>query len=113
MHKPESIQENEVHETLWDFEIQTGYQILARRPDIVLVNKKKKNLLLSRLGHFSRSSRENKRKWKHRQILEYLLTNTHCKDILVRIYVECYVSSSLYLKVNKCVKNQDVEKFLW
>ena len=41
MHKPESIQENETHKILRDFEIETDHRILARRPDLVLINKKK------------------------------------------------------------------------
>ena len=43
MHNPESVQENEMHK-LKDFEIQTDHRILARRSDLVIVNKKKKNL---------------------------------------------------------------------
>ena len=33
-----TLLENEIHIVLWDFEIQTDYQILARRPDLVLIN---------------------------------------------------------------------------
>ena len=33
-----------IHNTLLDFEIQTGPWIRARRPDLVLINQKKKNL---------------------------------------------------------------------
>ena len=43
MHKPESILENEMHKILWDFEIQIDHLILARRPDLVIINNKKKN----------------------------------------------------------------------
>ena len=42
MHKTESIQENERHKILWDFEIQTDHLVSARRPDVVTVNNKKK-----------------------------------------------------------------------
>ena len=45
MHKPESVQENEILKILWDFAIQIGHQISARRPDLELSNKKKKNLI--------------------------------------------------------------------
>ena len=38
--KPESVLENEMHKRLWDFEIQTDHVILARRPDIMIVNKR-------------------------------------------------------------------------
>ena len=41
-HKPESVVENEMHKVLWDFEIQTDHLSLARRPDLILINKKKK-----------------------------------------------------------------------
>ena len=41
-HKPESVLENETHKILWDFEIQTDHLITARRPDLVLINKKER-----------------------------------------------------------------------
>ena len=34
---------DETHKLLWDFEIKTGQQISARRPDLVIINKKQKN----------------------------------------------------------------------
>ena len=46
MNKPESVQKNETHEILWDFKIQTDHSIPARGPKLVLINKKKKFLLL-------------------------------------------------------------------
>ena len=42
MHNPESFLENETHKFLWDFEIQTDYQISARQPDLIIINDKKK-----------------------------------------------------------------------
>ena len=42
MHKPESILENGTHKILWDFKIQIDHLILARRQDVVLINKNKK-----------------------------------------------------------------------
>ena len=42
MHNPEFVSENEMHKILWDFDIQTDHLILARRPDLVIVKKKKK-----------------------------------------------------------------------
>ena len=41
-HKPESVLENKTHKILWDFEIQTDHQIPARRPDLVVINKKER-----------------------------------------------------------------------
>ena len=37
---PESVLENERHRLLWDFEIQTNHLISARRPDLIIINKK-------------------------------------------------------------------------
>ena len=41
MHNLESMLENETHVVLWDFEIETGHLIPARRPDRMTVNKKR------------------------------------------------------------------------
>ena len=39
---PETVQENEMYKVIRDFEIQTDHLISTRRPDLVIVNKKKK-----------------------------------------------------------------------
>ena len=41
MHNPESVLENETHNHLWDFEIQTDHQISSRRPDLIIINQKR------------------------------------------------------------------------
>ena len=41
MHNPEYALENETHELLWNFKIQTDHLISAKRPDLVTVNKEK------------------------------------------------------------------------
>ena len=41
-HNPESVQEDETHKILWDFEIQTDHLISARQPDLIIINKKEK-----------------------------------------------------------------------
>ena len=38
MHKTE----NEIHKIIWDFEIQTDHLIPDRKPDLLLIKKKKK-----------------------------------------------------------------------
>ena len=40
MHNLESVLENETHKLFWDFQIQMDYLISARRPDLVIINKK-------------------------------------------------------------------------
>ena len=46
IHKPESVQENDTYKVLWDFEIQTLYQISVRRPDLIMRNKKRRTYCL-------------------------------------------------------------------
>ena len=63
MHKIESILENKTHKTFKDFEIPTDHLISIRRPDLMLINKKK--FVVSWILQF----RKNKRKRIDRQIL--------------------------------------------
>ena len=42
MHNPESLQENDTHKLLWDFEIRTDQLISAKRQDLAITNKKKR-----------------------------------------------------------------------
>ena len=41
MHNPTSVLENDTHK-LGDFDIQTDHLISARRPDLIIINNKKK-----------------------------------------------------------------------
>ena len=34
MHNPASVQENDMHKLIWDFDIKTDLLISARRPDL-------------------------------------------------------------------------------
>ena len=52
MHNPKSPLENELPKLLWDFEIQTNRLISARRPDLRIINKKKKKKSC-RIEHFA------------------------------------------------------------
>ena len=42
MHNPAAVLENETHKLLWNFDIQMNHLISARRPNLVLINKKKR-----------------------------------------------------------------------
>ena len=42
MHNPAPVLENAMHKLLWDFNIQMDHLIQARRPDLIIINKKKK-----------------------------------------------------------------------
>ena len=50
MHNPAPVLENNTHKRPWDFDIQTDHLISARRPDLIIINnKKKENLQNGRL----------------------------------------------------------------
>ena len=53
MHNPAPVLENATHKLLWDFNMQTDHLIPVRRPDLILINKKREfaklSTLLSRL----------------------------------------------------------------
>ena len=42
MHNPAPVLENDLHEILWEFNIKTDHLIPARRPDLIIINSKKK-----------------------------------------------------------------------
>ena len=42
MHNPAPVLENATHKLLWDFNIQTDHLIPAKRPDLIIINKKKR-----------------------------------------------------------------------
>ena len=46
LHKPESVLENEIHENPLDFETPTDHPIPVRRPELVLINKNEKLLIV-------------------------------------------------------------------
>ena len=44
MHNPAPVLENDTHKLMWYFDIQTDPLISARRPDLVIINKKEKKI---------------------------------------------------------------------
>ena len=44
MHNPASVIENDIHKLLWDFDIHTDHPISVRRPDLIIINQKKKTI---------------------------------------------------------------------
>ena len=47
MHNPAPVLENATHKLLWDFDIHTDHLISARRPDLIIINKKRESAKLS------------------------------------------------------------------
>ena len=108
MYKPKSIQENEAHKILKNFDIQTDHLILARRPDLVQIKKKKKgeHLSSSRFYRSSRPLRENKRKCKDKQMIGPC-QRTKKKTVNICVTVIPIVGGVLSLK--DCKRNGTVE----
>ena len=67
-YKPKSIQENEAHKILWDFEIQTDNLIPTKIAVLILIRKKKESLYCE-FYRCSRPQSEDKRQRKDKQIL--------------------------------------------
>ena len=42
MYNPAPVQENDSHKLLWEFNLQRDHLIPARRPDLIIINKRKK-----------------------------------------------------------------------
>ena len=53
MHNPASVLEKDIHNLLWDFNIQTDQLIQARRPDLIIINKKKKKKRICKIVDFA------------------------------------------------------------
>ena len=70
MHNPAPILENDTHKPLWDFNIQTDHLIPARRPDLIIINKKKKKKRICKIVDFAVPAdhkinlKESEKNWK-------------------------------------------------
>ena len=63
-HNPAPVKGNDTHKLLWDFDIHTDHLISAIRPDLMIINKKKENLLNCRLCCPSWRQNKTERMWK-------------------------------------------------
>ena len=50
MHKPAAVLENDTHKLRWDFDIKTDHLISTRKPDLIIINDKKRHLQNCRLS---------------------------------------------------------------
>ena len=44
IHNPASLLENDIHKLLWDFDIKTDHLKSARKPGLIIINNKKREL---------------------------------------------------------------------
>ena len=69
MNSPVPVLENDTHKLLWDFNKQMGHLIPARRPDLIIINKKRAFAKLSTLKECEKKdkyldlARELKKLW--------------------------------------------------
>ena len=69
MHNPASVLENEIHKLLWDFDMQTDYQILVRWLDLKIINKRNWTSKIDRRIKLKESKKKDKyldlaKEWK-------------------------------------------------
>ena len=64
IHNPAPVIENDSHKLLWDFNIKTDHLIPSRRPDLIIINKKRENLQNCWLTCLGRPQNESEGKWK-------------------------------------------------
>ena len=53
MHNPAPVLENDTHKLLWDFNLQTDHRIPPRRPDLRIINQKKKKKRICKIVDFA------------------------------------------------------------
>ena len=93
MHNPEPVLENDSHELLWDFNIQTDHLILARRPDLIKINKKKKKKRICTIEDFAVSAdhriylKESEKKDKYLDLARELEKLWNMKVTIVPIVI--------------------------
>ena len=61
MHNPESLQENETHKLLWDFQLKTDHLLSARRSVLIIIKKKKRENFAFLADHRVKLKENNKK----------------------------------------------------
>ena len=73
MHNQASVLVNDTLKFLWDFEIQTDNLISARRPNLGIVNKKKRTCWIMNFDHWVKlNENDKKKKKKKKKKVKYL-----------------------------------------
>ena len=83
MHNPAPVQENDTHKLLWDYNIQTDHLIPARRPDLIIINKKKR---ICKIVDFA-VPRESEKKDKYLDLARELKKLENMKVTIVPIVI--------------------------
>ena len=64
MHNPAAVLENDTYKFQWDFDIHTDHLILARRPDLIIINQKKRICKIVDFAVLAVPQNKPERMWK-------------------------------------------------
>ena len=83
MHHPAPVLENNTHKLLWDFDIHTDHPISARRPDLIIINKKRELAAPAdhriKLKEYKKKDKYLELAWESKTSMEYASDNyTNC-----------------------------------
>ena len=93
MHNPATVLENDPHKLLWDFNIQTDHLIPARRPDLIIINNKKKKRIckivdFAVLAHHRINLKESEKKDKYIDLARELKKLWNMEVTIVPIVID-------------------------
>ena len=87
MHNPAPVLENDTHKLLWDFNIQTDHLIPARRPDLIIINKKKRTCKIAVPADHRINLKESEKKDKYLDLARELKKLWNMKVTIVPIVI--------------------------
>ena len=90
IHNPAAVLENDLHKLLWDFNIQTDHLIPARRPDLIIINKRKricKIVDFDVTGEHRLNLKESEKKDKYLELARELKKLLNMKVTIVSIVI--------------------------
>ena len=109
-HAPEGVVENEEVKILWEVIIQCVREIKARKPDIVLMNKNKRNCAkidIAMSGDMRVSKKENEKTERHQELKREIRRMWNIRSIKV-IPVVVGALGSTSKKLKKCIEELGV-----
>ena len=96
MHSPASVLENDTHKLLWDFDIHTDHLISAIRPDLIVINKKKKRKRTCKIVDFAvpadyiMKQKESEKKDKYLNLTRELKKLRNIKMTIIPIVIGAF-----------------------
>ena len=84
--KPEGVVESENFKILWDFTVQCGRKIEARRPDIVFIDKKEREVVIIDVaipGDDRMKDKELEKVEKYQQLKDEIAKVWHVRKVIV------------------------------